>query len=109
MERTIYKDWMLSDDADEEYEINNQIYEELKERYSLKIYSQNLSKEEKEDIMHNYDVVCACVYGNSYNTYYILKYPSDITLDELALLLSNAYLLGLGYSGDFSMIKIYTD
>lgn len=112
IERKIYPGYAFTENAYEKRDINEEIYEELCEKYKVTRSTSHWSKEEGKMIPINerdFDVVVECVqhrYGS--NVYSIVKNGPGLNDDELALICDDGNIC-FNYTKEASHIVIFTD
>lgn len=105
VEKKVYKNWALSENAEEERDMNLQIYNELIQKYKC-LYKDKPTQED----LDNYDLVFATYsYGYANIEYVVHKKPESLSDDEIMLILDNGNLCFGGRNNGLRYYKIYTD
>ena len=86
LERKIYSGWAFSDNPEEKFRINKEIYQEIKDKAKVRPVK--------------------CRYGTTY--YRVLENPENLSELELALICDKGNLC-FGYRREGDYIVIYTD
>lgn len=108
MEKRVYSSYAFQKDEREMYEINMQIYEELKSKYKIfKVSDVDHKTPTKEELEQN-DIVFSRKACYAHGEYKIYKCPDELTLDELALICDNGNLC-FGYRGNKNSLSISED
>lgn len=108
MEKQIYSDYAFTKNEDEKMRINMDILKELEEKYKILKVSDIKHKAPTEDELENNDIVYSRKACYGHGEYRIYKYPSEITLDELALICDGGNLC-FGYTGTKSNLTVFED
>ena len=108
MEKRIYDSWAFTENESEKSKINNEIYEELKEKYKiLKVSDVDHREPTKEELEQN-DIVYSRKACYGHGEYRIYKCPEKVTLNELALICDGGNLC-FGYSGSKNKLTVFED
>lgn len=108
MEKRIYDSWAFTENESEKSKINNEIYEELKEKYKiLKVSDVDHREATKEELEQN-DIVYSRKACYGHGEYRIYKCPEEVTLNELALICDGGNLC-FGYSGSKYRLTVFED
>lgn len=105
----IYSPWAFTENEFEKRDINHQIYKQLCEKYKVKrIWRSNMSDEEYQKILEEYDFVYSCTPRYLHNEVVIYKSP-DLLRSEQALICDEGNLC-FGYTvSETGLISINTD
>lgn len=100
LERKVYKSYAFKDNEREKSKINHEIYEELKKKYRISQsevkYNPDTKKMEPIN-MDDYDLVYKRKAGYNHGEYTVLKNGTDLTSDEIALIMDGGNLC-FGYT-----------
>ena len=108
VERKIYNGFAFSDNEKEKFEINYEIYNELKSKYKiLKLSDINHKSPTKEDL-DNYDIVYSRKACYGHGEYAIYKCPDNVTFDELSLICDEGNLC-FGSTGNKRFLSVMED
>ena len=108
LEKKVYSSWAFTENEKEKSKINNEIYEELKEKYKiLKVSDVDHRTPTNVELEQN-DIVISRKACYAHGEYRIYKCPNEITLDELALICDGGNLC-FGYRGDKKFLSVSED
>ena len=86
MEKKVYESYAFTENENEKFKINYEIYEELKRKYKiLKVSDIDHKIPTKEELEQN-DIVYSRKACYAHGEYRIYKCPDEVTLNELALI-----------------------
>jgi phage-related protein len=109
LERKIYIGTAYNSDEREMNRINREIFNELNSKYKkLILASYEDSKRLTDDVKDSYDIIAIKSQGSWRITFNCIKRPSELTNEEVLLLLANGGL-SLGGSASYSTFVVYLD
>jgi phage-related protein len=109
LERKIYIGTAYNSDEREMNKINREIFNELNSKYKkLILSSYEDSKRLTDDVKDSYDIIAIESQGSWRITFNCIKRPSELTDEEVLLLLANGSL-SLGGSASYNTFAVYLD
>lgn len=109
LERKIYVGTAYRSDESEMNKINREIFNELDSKYKkLILSSYEDSKRLTDDEKDSYDIIATKSQGSWRITFNCIKRPSELTDEEVLLLLANG-CLDLGGSASYNTFIVYLD
>lgn len=103
IEKKIYPCWAFQENGKKKYEINLQIYEDIKNKVEFVRDNKPTEKQLKEKAWIEYRNS-----GYAHKAYLVLSNPENLSNDELALICDSGNLC-FGYRTSGNVIKIHTD
>lgn len=108
MEKIIYESYAFTENEEEKMAINQEIYNELQEKYNILKISDVDHRNPTEDELNNNDIVYSRKACYGHGEYQIYKCPEEIDLNELALICDSGNLC-FGYSGSKYKLTVFED
>lgn len=108
MEKMVYESYAFTENEKEKMAINQEIYNELKEKYKILKVSDVDHRNPTEDELKDNDIVYSRKACYAHGEYRIYKCPNEVTLDELALICDGGNLC-FGYRGDKKFLSVSED
>ncbi len=108
MEKIVYSSYAFEENENEKMAINQEIYNELQEKYKILKTSDVNFKSPTEEELNNNDIVYSRKACYAHGEYKIYKCPEEVTLDELALICDGGNLC-FGYSGSKNYLSVFED
>lgn len=108
IERKIYNSWAFTSNEKEKYEMNKQIFQNLKSKYKICKVSDVNHKEPTAEQLNENDIVYSRSAEYLQGDYRIYKCPDEVTTIEIALICDEGNLC-FGYRGDKKHIVVFED
>lgn len=108
MEKKIYNSWAFTSNEQEKYQMNREIFQELRNKYKICKISDVSHKEPTKEQLEENDIVYSRSAEYLQGDYRIYKCPDEISTIQMALICDEGNLC-FGYRGDKKHIIVYED